>query len=196
MSEYENFIEKLKAKLNNIADKELVELINKLILEYNYLAEMASIDPLTGLNNRRIIQHIRKCDGVIMMDIDNFKGINDSYGHDIGDLALKAVAKVIKNSIRISDYAFRFGGDEFTIAFTDCPDYVIRARAEEIRKNVNSIKIQDRNITTSIGLAINDGNYSITELINNADQALYMSKLNGKNQVTEFNIEKSKVKRK
>ena len=79
-----------------------------------------------------ILSEIKKVTGVLMIDIDNFKSINDTYGHDAGDYAIKEVAQVIKNTTRSSDYVCRYGGDEFMIAFVDCPAQVVKERAEKI----------------------------------------------------------------
>ncbi len=190
MNENDLYINKIKERLNGVLDKELVRLINKLIDERNYLSEIASIDTLTGLNNRRIVKYIRKCDGILMMDIDDFKSINDSFGHDIGDYVLKGVAQILKNNVRICDYAFRFGGDEFVVAFSGCPKEVILDRCEKVRSEINDkMIIQNKNITVSVGVALNENNLSVDELMKNADIALYESKRNGKNQVTRYTDE-------
>jgi len=106
--------------------QELEALISQLQSEKGQLEELAYTDPLTKLNNRRLfleeakrmIEYARRYGeplSLIMMDIDNFKNINDEYGHDIGDLALKKLAEVVRRNIRSSDLAARFGGEEFVI---------------------------------------------------------------------------------
>ncbi len=187
---YENdeYIYKLIEKMNDIKDSELLSLIKRLIDERNLLSEMANIDTLTGLNNRRGLSDIKSVTGLLMIDIDNFKQINDNYGHAMGDYAIKSVAQAIKSNTRSTDYVCRYGGDEFVVAFVDCPELVVKARAEKICENVkNNIRIKDREITISVGMVINNGSSGrLDELIKKADYALYQSKKNGKAQVSEF----------
>lgn len=184
----EDYIYKLIEKVNAIGDKELIQLVQKLINERNNLSEIADIDILTGLNNRRILSNIKNVTGILMIDIDNFKDINDTFGHDVGDYIIKTVADIIKNSTRSSDYVCRYGGDEFLVAFINCPENVIRDRAEKVCNYVASnIKIEDKDVTVSIGMAINyTANSQINEVIKQADIALYQSKKNGKSQVNSF----------
>ena len=193
--ENDNYIYKLIEKMNDIQDAELLSLIKRLIDERNQLSKIANIDTLTGLNNRRILSEIKKVTGVLMIDIDNFKSINDTYGHDAGDYAIKEVAQVIKNTTRSSDYVCRYGGDEFMIAFVDCPAQVVKERAEKICQEVrDNVKIQGREITISIGAVMNsDLDANLEDLITKADSALYESKKNGKAQVSEFVDEKKEL---
>ena len=195
MEENDLYIEKLKQKLSQIDDPELYELVQKLIEERNYISSVANIDYLTGLNNRRILSRIRTFNSVLMCDIDDFKSVNDNYGHDVGDKAIKSVAKVLNDRIRVDDYICRFGGDEFIIAFKDCPEEIVIKRAKEIVKELeNKEIIPGCKITISIGIAFRDNEESITDVIKKADIALYESKENGKSQVSLFEEEKKKTK--
>ena len=184
MAEY---IEKLKIKLDSIDDQELKELINKLIEERNYLENVANIDPLTGLYNRRIIERIRTCSGILMCDIDNFKTINDTYGHDVGDYAIKSVANILLKNTRANDYVCRLGGDEFFVVFTNCEEEIILERCNKINREISSeIKLPDHIVTLSMGIAYNKDNESVKTLLTKADEALYISKNNGKNQASVY----------
>ena len=186
-SSNDEYISNIKRKLEDINDIELSKLINKLIDERNYLLNKVNTDILTGLNNRMILDDISNFSGVLMVDIDDFKEINDNYGHDVGDHAIRFVAKILKSSIRSDDYICRFGGDEFVIVFVDCPSDIIRDRAEQIINKVqSSVNLFDNIFTVSIGISINKGNETVGQSIKKADLALYRSKTNGKNQANDF----------
>ena len=176
------YIEKLK-----FFRSEEQQLIDRLINERKQLVEEFRIDPLTGLYNRKIFPKIRDIGTVIMCDLDDFKSINDTYGHDMGDRALKAVGQAISQNIRIGDIGCRFGGDEFIIVFTTDIYEVIDSRLKKIVEDVNKIcQIPERPITLSMGVAFNKGGEFLQELMKQADTALYQSKENGKNQITYY----------
>lgn len=187
MYEEDNYIQLLKEKLENIKEEDLKKLIYRLIDERNYLSNVVNIDPLTGLYNRRILERIRDCNIALMCDIDNFKEINDTYGHDVGDYVIKNIGSVLHENTRINDYVCRLGGDEFFIGFTNCEYDFILERCEKIKKEINDrIKLPNHTVTISIGIALNKENESITSLMKKADEALYTSKNNGKNQVSFY----------
>lgn len=197
MSETDQLINRILEKLEKVEDKELVLLVKKLIDERNYLSEIANIDTLTGLNNRRILERIRECSGVVMCDIDDFKKVNDTYGHDIGDTVIKRVTEIIKENTRSKDYVCRFGGDEFFIGFVECPENIIDERIEKIRREVSNdrllTKLKDK-VTISFGFVINYNLEDLDSLIKKADKALYESKKNGRNKITKY--EQIKIKKK
>lgn len=167
--------------------REEQQLLEKLIEERQYLANEFRIDPLTGLYNRKILSKIRDIGTVIMCDLDDFKSINDTYGHDVGDRALKAVGQAITQNIRIGDVGCRFGGDEFVIVFTTDIYEVIDRRLKKIAEDVNKIfQLPERPITFSMGVAFNNDGVDLQELMKKADIALYQSKENGKNQITYY----------
>ncbi len=200
MNEFEDYTINIRAKLSTIEDLELRSQIERLLDERDYLSQQASIDPLTGLNNRRILERIRDYSGVLMCDIDNFKQINDNYGHDVGDLAIKAVARILKANTRSNDYICRFGGDEFILIFTDCPEKVMDERAEKIAADVSKyIRISnntDQKITLSVGLAMKGEYEKLEQTMKKADLALYDSKRNGKNRITKYEyIENYSIKK-
>ena len=169
------------------------DLIDKLIEERQDLMKEFSIDPLTGLYNRKKLSKIRDIGAVIMCDLDDFKGINDNYGHDMGDKALTAVGQAITQNIRIGDVGVRFGGDEFIIVFSSDilnadTHEIIDKRIHKIAEDVNKIcQIPGRPITLSVGVAFNKDGESLQDLMKKADTALYQSKGNGKNQISYYN---------
>ena len=189
MHESDDYIKELWERLKGVEDKELLVLVKKLIDERNYLTEIANIDALTGLNNRRALNRVREFSGILMMDIDDFKSINDTYGHDTGDKVLKNIGTILKTHTRAKDYTCRFGGDEFCVVFVDCNEEVIKNRAEAIRKTIITnarIPKTERDITVSIGYSYNAGEKSLEEVMKEADVALYKSKESGKNRITPY----------
>jgi diguanylate cyclase len=156
-------------------------------------------DPLTKMFTRRylpnIIQHeIHYCLernvslGIIMIDLDHFKNINDQYGHSVGDTVLSKTASILSTSIRAYDYIFRYGGEEFVILINNTDTAGCLAVAEEIRVKVANYQYKDLPfiidpITISLGVAIFDKHPDYEQLINHADQALYVAKENGRNRV-------------
>lgn len=200
MLEKDISIARILEKLEKINDPELTIMVKKLIEERNSLSTIANIDALTGLNNRRILEKIRECSGVVMCDIDNFKKVNDTYGHDIGDIVIKRITEIIKENTRNKDYVCRFGGDEFFIGFVECPEQIIDQRIEKIREEVSHDEVlthfKDK-ITISFGFAINYNLEDLDSLIKKADEALYESKKNGRNRVTKYKPRKKvKIKKK
>lgn len=163
-----------------------------------HLQRIAYHDPLTGLPNRklfqeRLIQAIEWADyneqliAILFLDLDGFKAINDSLGHLIGDLLLKAVAKRLSGCLRSSDTVARIGGDEFIVILPAIPSLDKAGQvANKILTTLNEeFLIQDQaiDVTTSIGISMypQDG-VSIETLIVEADQAMYQAKQDGKNQ--------------
>ena len=179
------------------SDEELICRVNNTLEAKEYLAkmtDMAHIDFLTGLYNRRhffeqIDEFIKNSNefAVAMIDIDHFKKINDKYGHDAGDMVLKNISDILKKSIKGSDIAARFGGEEFCIALQDISKkdaigFFIKLK-EIISKNKMIIKGDKINCTVSIGVSFGEKDDDINTLLNNADQALYRAKENGRNRV-------------
>ena len=178
----EKSIEVLKNKIDQINDPELTIIINQLLVERNSLLKDINIDYLTGLYNRKILDFVDNYSVVVMCDIDDFKSINDTYGHDMGDEALKYVSKVLINNVRGHDYVIRYGGDEFLIVFTDCSEEVVINRMKMILKKLR-YPIRNTNLIISIsaGIAKKMENDNIEDTITRADGALYESKQLGKN---------------
>ena len=162
---------------------------------------MAVIDPLTGLYNRRyatqhmqkIVERARKSGNdfaVMMLDIDNFKHINDSEGHDVGDQVLKEFSHRIQENTRGVDLVARMGGEEFLIVMPDASHMVAKHVSERLRRAVESAAFKadtgaELKVTVSIGVAIGTAGADDPEaLIRCADKALYTSKSNGRNLVS------------
>lgn len=174
------------------------QIYDELIHTRDKLKEMATTDHLTGIINRRefltryeaeFTKSQRHGDQftLFMIDLDDFKQVNDNYGHDVGDLVLLSVVNAIKNKLRSSDIFARYGGEEF-IGILIKSDYEgAVSRLEEIVECVSKLNISDYpeiNITISVGIC----NYSAhckksTEIIKKADIALYKAKKTGKNRV-------------
>ncbi len=166
------------------------------------LEYLSRVDSLTQLFNRghweamleqEFKRHKRYGDmsSLLMLDLDHFKNINDSYGHTVGDDVLRAVANVLRASIRETDMGGRYGGEEFCVVMTATTIEGASALAERMRQRVEMLKIHsgevELRITCSIGITEFDANLdSHEQLIARADNALYKSKENGRNQVTVF----------
>lgn len=153
---------------------------------------VAEHDPLTGIFNRGGgSMMIRGCverhesGTFLIIDIDDFKLVNDHYGHQKGDEILKSVAKTLQTSFKKTDIVMRMGGDEFIIYATGMVDYAVTCRRlEQLNEAIRTIIISKKdgnNVTVSIGGAINDGSYPDYEtLYKAADQYLYQAKAKGK----------------
>lgn len=143
-------------------------------------------DPLTGVYNRRYLEEMfpgmENERAVAMIDADNFKRVNDTYGHGVGDQVIKGVAEVISSCVRSADAVVRFGGDEFVVLFDGMPRENLRDKLEQIRQHVMEVEFKDvpaLHQTVSIGGAFGGG--TVMELIDRADKMLYQAKEAGKN---------------
>lgn len=164
---------------------------------FQVVKEQATTDAMTGLYNRRHFEEFIKKEAVrsnrqnqkftvIGIDLDHLKKINDVYGHNYGDLAIKSIADVLKNSCRSIDIAARMGGEEFNVILSGVDSQGGMVFAERIRKTVEAITLEKiGNITASIGVATyGEHSEDIDELLELVDHAMYESKRNGRNQVT------------
>jgi two-component system cell cycle response regulator len=168
---------------------------------YMVSVNAAVTDPLTGLYNRRYLEsHFERISGrlkeegktisLMMLDIDHFKKVNDTYGHDAGDQVLHAVGKRILSNLRGFDTAVRFGGEEFVILLPDAPLSDAVGSAERLCKSMSSapVPISDGqgaiSVTASLGVAtMMAGHETLEELLRRADAALYRAKETGRNKV-------------
>ncbi|MDQ7083057.1 MAG: GGDEF domain-containing protein [Aquificota bacterium] len=167
------------------------------------LKQQSYIDQLTGLYNRRFLEEVADkisaqikrrgtILGILMIDIDFFKEVNDRYGHDVGDRVLKEIAQVVKNSVREADYVIRFGGEEILVLLMDVKENMSEKVAEKIRRNVESRTIEFSGgvirKTVSIGVSEfpKDCEGKIWRCIKFADVALYRAKEEGRNRVVRF----------
>ncbi|MEJ2393974.1 MAG: GGDEF domain-containing protein, partial [Candidatus Thiodiazotropha sp.] len=123
---------------------------------------------------------------LIVLDIDLFKRINDSYGHIVGDDVLRQVAQNVEQTIRSSDALYRYGGEEFAIVLNGTDEAGARLLAERIRQSVENLVIgslKDVHITLSLGVAVMQADESSKQLFKRADAALYQAKQGGRNRV-------------
>lgn len=203
-------LEKIKKSIPYINDyvdaAKSVIITNKLM---NILEKNARTDALTGLYNRKhledqlpkIVSQSNRADtsyGVLMIDIDYFKKVNDTYGHDVGDKAIQIVAQTLNENTRNSDTIVRYGGEEFIVLLHKCDEKSVFDVAEKIRtafmkKTIPVTPTTTINKTLSIGASIFPKNsIDLKECIKYADIALYKAKNNGRNQTVIF--EKSMLK--
>lgn len=144
-------------------------------------------DPLTGAYNRRYLEEqlrpLAPGDAMAMLDMDDFKLINDSLGHSVGDAALRTVIHEVIQCVRTADQVVRYGGDEFLLVFRSIPEEAFATRLEQIRTRVEQVRLTDRpelRLTVSMGGVYRHG--PLEELVEEADRKLYRAK-KGKNRV-------------
>ncbi|HOW58601.1 MAG TPA: GGDEF domain-containing protein [Candidatus Omnitrophota bacterium] len=168
------------------------------------LKNQTVIDYLTGLFNRRYLwlelekeverakrlKALKHVLSAIMIDVDNFKGINDRHGHQVGDYVLQEVAQLLKRSIRVIDLVGRYGGDEFLVILPEANDITVQKVAERIQSNVHDLTLrfagEELKVTLSLGIStveyIESSN-DIDVLIEKADQSLLAAKKGGKDKI-------------
>ncbi len=193
----------------NRFDLKRFELVHNLLyliyvnLENNNLKLIATTDKLTGTLTRKyfeikfdqVISSAKSSNGyfsVLMLDIDKFKKINDSYGHRKGDEVLSAIGNILKSTVRFTDIVARYGGEEFVVILKNTTDEDSMTISEKIRANIEKIKIHgiDNPITVSIGISLFPQHSQFKEdLIEKADQALYYAKETGRNRVVLWNTQ-------
>ena len=125
----------------------------------------------------------------LFFDIDHFKRINDTYGHDIGDVVLREVARTIVQSVRIGDTVARWGGEEMVVMLLGADKANAKNKAEEIRKKIEMLHFDsfpDLKVTISIGVAAAEEGIACRELISRADEAVYKAKDRGRNRVATY----------
>lgn len=170
------------------AEQKLAEQIQRI----SQLENLVMTDELTQLYNRRGFQdHLNRaiglakrtenaCGVIILIDLDKFKTVNDTYGHCAGDKYLRDVGNYLFNSVRSTDVVSRLGGDEFTLILSRTDEENGRRRAREILEGLNKLHCDYENnhipIKASYGVAAYNGFSNLTELLNQADQELYKAK--------------------
>jgi two-component system, cell cycle response regulator len=167
---------------------------------FDRLQEMAMKDGLTGVYNHALLIELlgkeyikakRKGTNLafVMLDIDYFKQVNDTYGHISGDIVLKQLCSILQDTVRESDIIGRYGGEEFGIVFPEISPEDVKSICERIRSNIEthsfSIGARNINITASIGICLKTSSDTLskTDMIKFADKALYQAKDNGRNRV-------------
>lgn len=173
--------------------------------EFGQLAEKsesfrtaALTDSLTGLQNRRyfddaLVEYMREFGsigrliGIIIIDLDYFKKVNDTYGHDNGDIVLRAVSLCLQQQTRHHDILARLGGEEFAIVFPNVDEASLLRMAERVREAIEGIHLvlagERVKVTASIGASLWDGKEDGASLIKRADKYLYVAKSSGRNRV-------------
>jgi diguanylate cyclase len=196
--------DKMRGSMQNLqselaASKQQVE---KLHQELQSARGEALTDPLTGILNRRGFEinanrtfadqaTLDKGLCLLMLDIDHFKKINDTYGHLFGDKVIRAIAATLKSKVRGEDSVARIGGEEFAVMLPETDISGARTVAENIRQSIEKGKIrrldtqeQIGGITLSIGIAAYTGGVSVVDMLDQADKALYVSKNSGRNKTS------------
>jgi diguanylate cyclase (GGDEF)-like protein len=189
-----------KEKFNILANQFLLGVRRSLL--YQRIQELAIIDGLTGILSRRYFlerfdeelkrsRQFKYNFAFLMVDIDRFKEYNDHYGHLVGDVILKEVAKIIKDSLRQIDLVCRYGGEEFSIILTETDRSGAMFAAERIRQSVENRRIraydEELSVTISVGISVFPSHGRDTnELLDKADQALYQAKQAGRNKVCVY----------
>lgn len=162
------------------------------------LEQAALTDGLTGAQNRRYFddalreyldefRRIGRPVGLMILDLDHFKMVNDNHGHDVGDQVLRDVAHCLKQMTRYHDVVARLGGEEFAVIAPNMDHEILVRFAERIRKGVSNLTVVSGNIalkvTASVGIAVWDRRESADDLYRRADKLLYQAKTSGRNRV-------------
>jgi diguanylate cyclase (GGDEF)-like protein len=210
-NDYTQILETSRKEMINISN-DLVTRILEQKNEIETLRKQVIHDAMTQLFNyqhfyevlhKEIYRSVRykSALSLILADIDNFKAVNDTYGHLAGDRALMAVADCLKRSLRESDHVARYGGEEFAIILPETPVEGAVTVAERIRKEIESLKIkyEDKTIAVTLSFGVTSPPFgekvSEEELVKKADKALYQAKTKGKNRTCTFKyFEDSKAK--
>ncbi len=176
-------------------------LIRTVARQNRQLDELRRTDAQTGLAARSHWQEVASASlehfhthaepaCLLMIDIDHFKPINDLHGHTVGDEAIRAVGRVIRDCVRAQDHAGRYGGDEFVVVCSNARTATAQAMAERIREQIATVRLRELpglRLTSSIGLAETQPHQrQLRDWINDADAALYRAKHLGRNQVSAF----------
>ncbi len=190
-------------QLNNELETLVSERTGELAEKNSLLSELVSQDSMTGLlNHKSIIELVdfqqktakryRHPFSIIMLDIDNFKFVNDTHGHPAGDQVIIAVANILKTSVREADVCGRYGGEEFLISLFESDSNHAFEVAERIRESIFGLELPEINftqVTASFGIATfnpeTSSSIKSADLINQADKALYQAKKDGKNRINQ-----------
>lgn len=193
----------IKKPFNPTIVRERVQNLLNLTLAYRELEELSTTDFLTGVFNRRYFMEIAttelkrhqrhgKITSILMLDIDHFKDVNDTYGHSVGDQALRHLVRICRDNLREEDIFARYGGEEFCALLPETDASTAKEVAERLRYNIESTPMElDKHLlhmTVSIGLSGIDARQEtdIEPWLERADQAMYRAKEQGRNRVVCF----------
>ena len=176
---------------NLIKNKRVCEQAKK---QQEELTRLAMTDQLTGLYNRHSLFNIAPkylseakrhqfSVSLLVIDLDHFKSVNDTHGHCVGDIVLKAIGKVLNDTCRKEDFVARFGGEEFVMLLSHCNLDFAATKAETLRRAIESAKPNGLTITASIGIAAYSKNDDFESLFEKADRAVYEAKDSGRNRI-------------
>lgn len=186
---------------------------NQLQQQNQQLQHQATTDALTGLNNRARFDQFSpeqfaacmrdgKCFSILMIDVDKFKKVNDTYGHPAGDAVLRVLGKLVKAAARPTDLAARYGGEELALVMPNVPRSAAAGAAENLRRAIAAMPVQHEGtkipVTASIGVATYEPGSPFTQLaqiLKAADLALYNAKQSGRNQVKVFSLKPAAPKK-
>ena len=191
--------------MGNKNQERLLKRIAELEAQVKSLEQNLIHDRLTGLKTRAFFEeeietHLnvlirserrerKEYFGIIFFDIDHFKNINDTYGHDVGDVVLQKTSETIESSLRTGDIAARWGGEELIVALIGASEKDVLAKAEEIRIKVESLtfpEVPNLKFTISGGIASSEKGMTLAQLVKRADQALYIAKSVGRNKIIVY----------
>ena len=191
------------------AGKRIIDLQMELLRAREELRERANKDLLTMLPNRSAIstaleQELARCHrdrrtvGIILLDIDNFKKINDTYGHFAGDAVLREAASRLRGNMRTYDQVGRYGGEEFLVVLPNCDIEQAANQAERMRDRLNSSSMivdgYEMRVSASFGVTVSDGSERNPDLfVRVADEALYRAKAGGRNCVRMLSVNESNL---
>lgn len=182
-----------KSSIEELVEVKVSERTSALVAQMSEYEQQASTDALTGLLNRRggeasVANHILRSNSLanplsfLLLDIDHFKIVNDSYGHAVGDAVITSVAICLKSNIRASDVAIRWGGEEYLIILPNTDLQGAINTAEKLREQVTHVEVRHATVSVSIGCAeLGQDDFSV--VLARADMNLYFAKTKGRNRV-------------
>ncbi len=189
--------EELLARIGNLITRK--QLFDQVMEQQKKLQQLAITDSLTGLYNKGYLAEIgqqmlsgaerqRHPLSLIVMDLDYFKQVNDTYGHSSGDHILSSIGKLMKDSCRGEDLAGRFGGEEFVLVLPRCSLSNARDKAEQLRTSIQALNTDNIPVTASFGVTctVKDQTASFADLFKQADEAMYKAKAEGRNRVAAY----------
>ena len=192
----------LRARVRvQLRNKRFYEALVRVRGERDSFRRHANIDPLTGLLNRRALEQRlaslyqqREPYGLLFFDLDHFKDVNDSYGHDVGDYVLEVIARTAECCLRPGDALGRYGGEEFLVILADANLAITRSVAERLRSAIERARLQrdgPEHVTVSVGATVHDpveAYETVDVVLRRADRALYHAKQSGRNRVSVLDV--------